>query len=36
MTFCDSDVRGETTRSLYDTVRQYRESFDVYGDKVAY
>lgn len=36
MTFCDSDVRGETTRSLYDTVRQYRESFDIYGDKMAY
>lgn len=36
MTFADSDVRGETTRSLYDTVRQYRESFDIYGDKMAY
>lgn len=36
MTFHDSDVCGETTRALYDTVRQYRESFDIYGDKMAY
>ncbi len=28
-----SDVVAEATRSLYETVRQYRESFDVYGDK---
>ena len=35
MTFTDSHVRAETTRSLYDTVRQYRESFDIYGDKLA-
>jgi predicted dehydrogenase len=30
-----SDVVAEATRSLYETVRQYRESFDVYGDKMA-
>ena len=27
---------GEATRSLYETVRQYRESFDIYGTKMAY
>ncbi len=27
----DSDVCAEVTRSLFDTARQYRESFDVYG-----
>jgi predicted dehydrogenase len=32
----DSDIVGEATRSLYETVRQYRESFDVYGTKMAY
>jgi predicted dehydrogenase len=32
----DSDVACEATRSLYETVRQYRESFDVYGTKMAY
>ncbi|MDR2163946.1 MAG: Gfo/Idh/MocA family oxidoreductase [Clostridiales Family XIII bacterium] len=32
----DSDVAAEATRSLYETVRQYRESFDVYGTKMAY
>jgi predicted dehydrogenase len=32
----DSDVAAEATRSLYETVRQYRESFDVYGSKMAY
>ncbi len=31
-----SDVVAEATRSLYETVRQYRESFDVYGDKLAF
>jgi predicted dehydrogenase len=30
-----TDVVAEATRSLYETVRQYRESFDVYGDKMA-
>ena len=34
--FKDSDLVGEATRSLYETVRQYRESFDVYGTKMAY
>jgi predicted dehydrogenase len=32
----DSDIMAEATRSLYETVRQYRESFDVYGTKMAY
>ncbi len=32
----DSDVVAEATRSLYETVRQYRESFDVYGSKMAF
>ncbi|WP_037144081.1 Gfo/Idh/MocA family protein [Rhodococcoides fascians] len=27
----DSDIAAEATRSLYETVRQYKESFDVYG-----
>jgi predicted dehydrogenase len=27
----DSDVVAEVTRSLFDTARQYRESFDAYG-----
>jgi predicted dehydrogenase len=34
-TLRNSDVVAEATRSLYETVRQYRESFDVYGDKMA-
>ena len=29
----DSDVCAEVTRSLFNTARQYRESFDVYGSK---
>lgn len=33
MKFKDTDIFGEVTRSLYDTVRQYIESFDVYGTK---
>ena len=32
----DSDIMAEATRSLYETVRQYRESFDVYGTKMSY
>ena len=32
----DSDVCAEVTRSLFDTARQYRESFDVYGSKQAF
>lgn len=31
----DSDLATEVTRSLFDTIRQYRESFDVYGDKLS-
>ena len=31
----NSNVVAEATRSLFETVRQYRESFDVYGDKMA-
>jgi len=30
------NVVAEATRSLFETVRQYRESFDVYGDKMAF
>ncbi len=29
--FRDSDLSAEVTRSLFNTARQYRESFDVYG-----
>jgi predicted dehydrogenase len=32
----DSDIVAEVTRSLFDTARQYRESFDVYGSKKAF
>jgi predicted dehydrogenase len=32
----DSDLCCEVTRSLFETARQYIESFDVYGDKVAF
>jgi len=31
----DSDMIAEVTRSLFDTIRQYRESFDVYGDQLS-
>jgi predicted dehydrogenase len=31
----DSDLACEVTRSLFDTIRQYRESFDVYGTKLS-
>jgi hypothetical protein len=31
----DSDVCAEVTRSLFNTARQYRESFDVYGQAVV-
>jgi predicted dehydrogenase len=31
----DSDIACEATRSLFDTIRQYRESFDVYGTKLS-
>jgi predicted dehydrogenase len=32
----DSDLSCEVTRSLFDTIRQYRESFDVYGTKLSF
>jgi predicted dehydrogenase len=31
-----SDVVAEVTRSLFDTARQYRESFDAYGSKASF
>src|SRR5262249_49804091 len=31
----DSDLSAEVTRSLFETARQYIESFDVYGSKVT-
>jgi predicted dehydrogenase len=31
-----SDVAAEVTRSLFDTARQYRESFDVTGSKASF
>lgn len=33
--FRDSDLTGHVYRSLFDTARQYRESFEVYGSKKA-
>jgi predicted dehydrogenase len=35
-TIRDSDVVAEVTRSLFDTARQYRESFDVSGSKKSF
>ncbi len=32
----DSDVAAHVYRSLFDTARQYRESFDVYGSKKSF
>ena len=32
----DSDVCAEVTRSLFNVARQYRESFDAYGDKKTF
>ena len=32
----DSDVCAEVTRSLFNTARQYRESFDVYGSAKSF
>lgn len=32
----DSDLGAEITRSLFNTARQYRESFDVYGSKRSF
>jgi predicted dehydrogenase len=34
-TLRDSDIACEATRSLFDAIRQYRESFDVYGTKLS-
>ena len=34
-TFKDSNVACEVSRSLFDVIRQYRESFDIYGDKMS-
>ncbi len=34
--FKDSDLSAELTRSLFNTARQYRESFDVYGSKKTF
>lgn len=34
--FKDSDLTACVYRSLFDTARQYRESFDVYGSKKAF
>ncbi len=31
----DSNISAEATRSLYETVRQYRESFDIYGSSMS-
>ena len=35
-TFKDSDVACEVSRSLFDLIRQYRESFDIYGTKKSF
>ena len=35
-TLKNSDVVAEATRSLFEVVRQYRESFDVYGTKMSF
>ncbi len=32
----DSELCAEVTRSLFETARQYIESFDVYGEKVSF
>jgi predicted dehydrogenase len=34
--FKDSDLTARVYRALFDTARQYRESFDVFGSKKAY
>lgn len=36
LTFADTDVSGEVTRTLFNTIRQYRESFDFYGTKKSF
>ncbi|HEV7379189.1 MAG TPA: gfo/Idh/MocA family oxidoreductase, partial [Dyadobacter sp.] len=35
-TLKNSNVVAEATRSLFDVVRQYRESYDVYGTKMSF
>ncbi|MFC5402402.1 Gfo/Idh/MocA family protein [Cohnella soli] len=32
----DSDIAAEVTRSLFQTSREYTESFDVYGEKMSF
>ncbi|MRH41153.1 gfo/Idh/MocA family oxidoreductase [Aquibacillus halophilus] len=34
--FRDSDLAGEVTRSLFETSREYIESFDVYAEKTSF
>lgn len=34
--FKDSDLAAEITRSLFNTAREYRESFDAYGSKKSF
>jgi len=34
--FHQSDLAAEVTRSLFNTARQYRESFDIYGSKKSF
>lgn len=34
--FYDSDIVAESTRCFFDTVRQYRESFALYGTKMSF
>ncbi len=36
MDFRDADLSCEVTRSLFNTIRQYRESFDVYGTEMSF
>ena len=36
LTFRDTDVRGEVTRTLFSTVRQYCETFDFYCSKTSF
>jgi hypothetical protein len=35
-TLRNSDVVAEASRSLFDVVREYRESYDVYGTKMSF
>lgn len=34
--FENSNIKAEVTRSLFNTIRQYRESFDIYGTKSSF